>query len=92
MNVSKVLSYLGGYFNATKFKFDISKIADFSEMSEDEALEELKVLQSNGEIVMNQDSITIVTILPEVNTIFNDWYRPVDTMIWCKNTKLVLDV
>ena len=35
MEINKVLSYLGGYFNATEFELDIPKIADVSELSED---------------------------------------------------------
>lgn len=90
--VNTILGYLGGYFKNTTYELDIPKIADVSELSEDEIENELSKLQTNGDISINDNTITLIKISPKSNEKFNDLYRPVETMNWDKNTMLKLDV
>ena len=90
MSIIKILSYLGGYFNKTEFELDISKIADIAEMSEDELIDELKQLQSKGDINMNGNNVSLVNIKPKSNKKFNDLYTPVERMEWTKGMQLTL--
>lgn len=91
MKISKVLSYLGGYFNNTKFELDIPKIADVSESSEEEVENELHKLSLNGDISISNNQITLISIVPKTNKKFNDLYSPIETVAWDKNTILKLD-
>ena len=90
--IYNVLSCLGGYFNSNTFELDIPKIADISEMSEDELIQELNILQSNGDIELKDNTITLVHISSKKSKKFNDLWAPVETMTWGKNMKLKLDV
>ena len=91
MSIIKILSYLGGYVNKTEFELDIPKIADIAEMSEDELIDELKHLQSKGDISIDGNNVSLVNIKPKSNKKFNDLYTPVETMEWSKGMKLTLD-
>lgn len=91
MTIVKILGYLGGYFNATEYELDIPKIADISESSEDEVNVELQKLQSNGDIDICDNKITLIKISPKNNKKFNELYSPVETLILGKNSMLKLD-
>ena len=91
MSITSVLSYLGGYYNSTTFELDMFKVADVSESSEDELNFVLQELSLNGDISIDNDMITLITILPEINERFNELYSPVETVKWDKNTMLKLD-
>lgn len=91
MSITSVLSYLGGYYNSTTFELDMVKVADVSESSEDELNFVLQELSLNGDISIDNDMITLITILPEINERFNELYSPVETVKWDKNTMLKLD-
>lgn len=91
MEINKVLSYLGGYFNATEFELDIPKIADVSELSEDEVTEKLNELQAQNVIQINDNTVSLIDIKPSSNASFNDMYKPVETMNWDRGMKLKLD-
>ena len=91
MDVKKIVSYLGGYFNSTDFEFDISKVADIAEVSENEVMEELDNLQSAGDIKIEGNTITLINIKPDISKKFNNLYAPVETVEWKKGTKLKLD-
>lgn len=91
MSISKILSYLGGYLNKIEFEINISKVADIAEMSEDELIEELQQLQSNGYINFDGSNVTLISIKPKFNKKFNELYAPLETMEWSKGMKLVLD-
>lgn len=90
--IKNVLSCLGGYFGTNTFELDIPKIADVSEMSEEEVSQELEELNTSGDIKLDGNTLTLVNILPKISKKFNDLYAPVETMLWGKNTKLKLDV
>lgn len=89
--MKKVLSYLSSYFNSTEFELDIPKIADVSEMTEEEVENELNDLQLKGDISLDGNKVTLINIKPKKNQKFNDLYAPVETMTWGKGMKLVLD-
>ncbi len=89
--MDKVLSYLGSYFNSNEFELDIPKIADVSEMTEEEVENELNELQMKGDISLDGNKVTLINIKPKKSQKFNDLYAPVETMIWGKGMKLVLD-
>lgn len=89
--MKKVLSYLSSYFNSNEFELDIPKIADVSEMTEEEVENELNDLQSKGDISLDGNKVTLINIKPKKNQKFNDLYAPVETMTWGKGMKLVLD-
>lgn len=90
--LQNILSCLSGYLDSKEFELDIPKIADVSEMSEEEVIEELHTLHSNGEIQLNDNKVILTTISPKNSKKFNDLWTPVETMVWKKNTKLKLDV
>ena len=85
------LSYLGGYYNNSTYELDIPKIADVSELDEDVVERELEILQSSGDIDINGNIITLITIKPKLNNKFNNLYKPVETILWDKNSMLKLD-
>lgn len=87
----KILSYLSSYFNSNEFELDIPKIADVSEMTEEEVETELSELQLIGDISLEDNKVTLINIQPEENQKFNDLYTPVETMTWGKGMKLQLD-
>lgn len=89
--MDKVLSYLGSYFNSNEFELDIPKIADVSEMTEEEVENELNELQMKGDISLDGNKVTLINIKPKKSQKFNDLYAPVETMIWSKGMKLQLD-
>lgn len=89
--MKKILSYLGSYFNSDKFELDIPKIADVSEMTEEEVEAELSELQLTGDISLDGNKVTLINIEPKKNQKFNDLYAPVETMTWSKGMKLKLD-
>lgn len=89
--MKKVLSYLSSYFNSNEFELDIPKIADVSEMTEEEVENELNDLQSKGDISLDGNKVTLINIKPKKSQKFNDLYAPVETMVWGKGMKLVLD-
>jgi hypothetical protein len=91
MNISKVLSFLGGYFNANEFELDIPKIADVSELSEEEVTSELQALLASGDISVAGNKVTLIKLIPEISKSFNELYAPVETMLWGKGEKLKLD-
>lgn len=90
--ISNVLSCLSGYLKSKKFELDIPKIADVSEMSEEEVMTELHSLESNGDIKLEGNSVELIKISPKNSKKFNDLWAPVETMPWGKNMKLKLDV
>lgn len=87
-----ILSYIGGYLNSNSFELDISKIADVSEIEEAEVLKELDILQSNGDIELKNDKITLVTIPLTINKNFNELWTPIEEFIWKPNMIIKLDV
>ena len=89
--MKKILSYLGSYFNSDKFELDIPKIADVSEMTEEEVEAELSELQLTGDISLDGNKVTLINIEPKKNQKFNELYAPVETMTWSKGMKLKLD-
>ena len=89
--MKKILSYLGSYFNNNEFELDIPKIADVSEMTEEEVEAELAELQLVGDISLDGNKVTLINIKPKKSQKFNDLYAPVETMTWGKGMKLVLD-
>lgn len=89
--MKKILSYLGSYFNSNEFELDIPKIADVSEMTEEEVEAELAELQLIGDISLDGNKVTLINIKPKKNQKFDDLYAPVETMTWGKGMKLVLD-
>ena len=89
--MKKILSYLGSYFNSDEFELDIPKIADVSEMTEEEVEAELSELQLTGDISLDGNKVTLINIEPKKNQKFNDLYAPVETMTWSKGMKLKLD-
>lgn len=89
--MDKVLSYLGSYFNSNEFELDIPKIADVSEMTEEEVENELNELQTKGDISLDGNKVTLINIKPKKSQKFNDLYAPVETMVWGKGMKLQLD-
>lgn len=89
--MKKILSYLSSYFNSNEFELDIPKIADVSEMTEEEVETELSELQLIGDISLEDNKVTLINIQPEENQKFNDLYAPVETMTWSKGMKLQLD-
>jgi len=89
--MKKILSYLGSYFNSNEFELDIPKIADVSEMTEEEVEAELSELQLTGDISLDGNKVTLINIEPKKNQKFNDLYAPVETMTWSKGMKLKLD-
>lgn len=89
--MKKILSYLGSYFNSNEFELDIPKIADVSEMTEEEVEAELSELQLVGDISLDGNKVTLINIKPKKSQKFNDLYAPVETMTWGKGMKLVLD-
>lgn len=89
--MDKVLSYLGSYFNSNEFELDIPKIADVSEMTEEEVENELNELQMKGDISLDGNKVILINIKPKKSQKFNDLYTPVETMIWGKGMKLQLD-
>lgn len=89
--MKKILSYLGSYFNSNEFELDIPKIADVSEMTEEEVENELDELQMKGDISLDGNKVTLINIKPKKSQKFNDLYAPVETMVWGKGMKLVLD-
>lgn len=89
--MKKILSYLGSYFNSNEFELDIPKIADVSEMTEEEVEAELSELQLTGDISLDGNKLTLINIEPKKNQKFNDLYAPVETMTWSKGMKLKLD-
>ncbi len=89
--MKKILSYLGSYFNSNEFELDIPKIADVSEMTEEEVEAELAELQLVGDISLDGNKVTLINIKPKKSQKFNDLYAPVETMTWGKGMKLVLD-
>lgn len=89
--MKKILSYLGSYFNSNEFELDIPKIADVSEMTEEEVENELNELQMKGDISLAGNKVTLINIKPKKSQKFNELYAPVETMIWGKGMKLVLD-
>lgn len=91
MSVSKVLSYLGGYFNSTEFELDLPKVADIAEYEEEELTAELEELQVVGDIKLDGNKVTLINIEPKISKKFNDLYAPVETMVWGKGMKLQLD-
>lgn len=89
--MKKILSYLGSYFNSNEFELDIPKIADVSEMTEEEVENELNELQMKGDISLDGNKVTLINIKPKKSQKFNDLYAPVETMVWGKGMKLKLD-
>jgi len=89
--MKKILSYLGSYFNSNEFELDIPKIADVSEMTEEEVEAKLAELQLVGDISLDGNKVTLINIKPKKSQKFNDLYAPVETMTWSKGMKLVLD-
>lgn len=89
--MKKILSYLSSYFNSNEFELDIPKIADVSEMTEEEVETELSELQLIGDISLEDNKVTLINIKPKKNQKFNDLYAPVETMTWSKGMKLKLD-
>ena len=89
--MKKILSYLGSYFNSSEFDLDIAKIADISEMTEEEVEKELNELQTKGNIKLNNGKVTLINIKPRKNEEFNNLYAPIETITWSKGMKLVLD-
>ena len=75
MNFIEVLSYVGGYYTSTEFELDIVKLADVAELSEDEVLNELQELQSNGDISIDDNTIKLINIPVKTNKAFNDLYH-----------------
>lgn len=92
MTMNQVLSYLGGYFNSTEFELDILKIADITEFSEEEIIQQLDELKQNGNIDIINNTVTLHTIKPKKNKKFNDLYKPVETFTWKKGESLKLDI
>lgn len=91
MSINEILSYLSGYLNKTEFELDIVKVADIAEMSEDEFMDELQKLQSDGYINFDGSNVTLINIKPKTNKKFNELYAPVETMEWTEGMKVILD-
>ena len=92
MEIKEVLSCLGGYYSSNTFELDIPKIADISEFNEEEVIQEVKNLKVAGDILVNNNLVTLIDVKATQNKEFNDLYRPVETFEWKKGEKLRLDV
>lgn len=91
MNIATVLSFLGGYYDSIEFELDIPKIADILEAAEEDIEREIKKCQSNGDIKLEDNKVTLINITPKKDKKFNSQYAPVETIEWGKGMKLKLD-
>ena len=91
MTITNVLSFTGGYFNSKKFELDIPKIADILEASEEDIEREIKKCQSNGDIKLDGNIVTLINIEPKKDKKFSEQYAPVETIEWGNGMKLKLD-
>lgn len=92
MEIKEVLSCLGGYYGSNTFELDIPKIADISEFNEEEVIQEVKNLKLAGDILVNNNLVTLIDVKAKQDKEFNDLYRSVETFEWKKGEKLRLDV
>lgn len=89
--IEKILGFIGGYYDSDEFELDIPKIADISELSEEQVIQELEELQKNKDITIVNNIVTLHNIVHKKSKKFNNLYAPVETIYWTKGMKLVLD-
>lgn len=90
--IRETLSCISGYYNSNEFDLDIPKIADAAEIDEEELIEELNILQNNGDIKINDNKITLINIPPKKDENFNNFWKPMETIVWEEGTKIKLDL